>query len=69
MKHNAGGLWFSAKRKQTAKSMLVQEIGDTLKQKHHIIKRLRASALRGDANSTEVLKSLIDKDSKNNKEV
>lgn len=69
MKHNAGGLWFSAKRKQTARSMLVQEIGDTLKQKHHILKRLRASALKDDQKSTEVLKSLIGENQKNKEEV
>lgn len=67
MKRNAGGAWFSAKRKQTARSMLVQELGDTLKRKNEIAKRLRVSALKDDVPSGEVLKSLIGEEQKSEK--
>jgi hypothetical protein len=39
--------------------MLVQEVGDTLKRKGEIAKRLRDSALRDCPATGEVLKSLI----------
>jgi len=68
MKRNAGGLWFSGKRKMVARSMLVQEVGDTLKRKTEIAKRLRDSALRDCPVSAGVLKSLIGKESENKEE-
>ena len=58
MKRNSYGLWFSAKRMQTAKSMLVQELGDTLKRKNEIAKRLRDSALANDPKVKAVAKAL-----------
>ena len=58
MKRNSYGLWFSAKRMQTAKSMLVQELGDTLKRKNEIAKRLRDSALANDPKVMAVAKAL-----------
>lgn len=65
LKRNAGGAWFSAKRRVVARSMLVQEVGDTLKRKTEIAKRIRDSALTDCPASAEVLKSLIGEESKN----
>ena len=56
MKKNAGGAWFSAKRRIVARSMLVQEMGDTLTRKTEIEQRLRDSALRDCPQSAGVLR-------------
>jgi len=56
MKKNAGGAWFSAKRRIVARSMLVQEMGDTLTRKAEIEQRLRDSALRDCPQSAGVLR-------------
>jgi len=58
MKKNAGGAWFSAKRRIVARSMLVQEMGDTLTRKTEIEQRLRDSALRDCPQSAGVSESL-----------
>jgi hypothetical protein len=58
MKRNSCGLWFSAKRMQTAKSMLVQELGSTLSRKNEIAKRLRHSALAHDHKVKAVAEAL-----------
>jgi hypothetical protein len=68
MKKNAGGAWFSTKRRMVARSMLVQEVGDTLKRKTEIAKRLRDSALRDCPQSAVVLESLIGGESQKEKE-
>lgn len=58
MKRNSCGLWFSAKRMLTAKSMLVQELGSTLNRKNEIAKRLRNSALAHDHKVKAVAEAL-----------
>lgn len=58
MKRNAGGLWFSTKRKVKTRSEIVRDLGSTLLKKGEIRERLSDSSLRDDSVATGILGTL-----------
>jgi len=55
VKRNSGGLWFSAKRKEKTRSVIVRDLGSTMHKKGEVRERLSDSSLRDDWVSMEVL--------------